>query len=109
MAIAVMRLGRVDIRSRPQQTGVELKLGLIGCRRRDNRLPFAMRGRTVAIDDDNLPKKKVVHEIGQELALLSIEELAERIGALREEIARLEGVIAAKKASRTTADQFFKR
>jgi len=40
-----------------------------------------------AIDPDDLPKKKVTHEVGQDLALLSVGELAERIGLLREEIA----------------------
>jgi uncharacterized small protein (DUF1192 family) len=59
--------------------------------------------------DDELPKKKPVHEIGQDLALLSVEELAERIAALQAEIARLEASMAAKRASRTSADQFFKR
>jgi uncharacterized small protein (DUF1192 family) len=59
--------------------------------------------------DDELPKKKPVHEIGQDLALLSVEELAERIAALQAEIARIEASMAAKRASRTSADQFFKR
>jgi uncharacterized small protein (DUF1192 family) len=63
----------------------------------------------MAIDDEALPKKKPVHEIGQDLALLSVEELAERILALHAEIARLEGSMAAKKASRAAADEFFKR
>jgi len=63
----------------------------------------------MALDDDLPPKKKAVHEIGQDLALLSVEELAERIGALKDEIARLEAVLASKKASRTAADRFFKR
>jgi uncharacterized small protein (DUF1192 family) len=61
------------------------------------------------IIDDELPKKKPVHEIGQDLSLLSVEELAERIAALKAEIARLEASMAAKQASRTSADQFFKR
>ncbi len=59
--------------------------------------------------DDELPKKKPVHEIGQDLSLLSVEELAERIAALKAEIARLEASMATKRASRTSADQFFKR
>ena len=62
-----------------------------------------------AVDDEDRPKKKVVHEIGQDLALLSLEELAERIQVLKEEIARLEGAMASKKATRTAADHFFKR
>ena len=61
------------------------------------------------IDEEERPKKKLVHEIGQDLALLSVEELRDRIGLLREEIARLEAAVASKQASRTTADQFFKK
>jgi uncharacterized small protein (DUF1192 family) len=60
-------------------------------------------------DDDDRPKKKIVHEIGQDLALLSVKELQERIALLKEEIARLEASIAGKQASRTVADQFFKK
>jgi uncharacterized small protein (DUF1192 family) len=60
-------------------------------------------------DDDDRPKKKIAHDIGQDLALLSVEELTERIALLREEIARLETARAGKLASRTAADQFFKR
>jgi uncharacterized small protein (DUF1192 family) len=63
----------------------------------------------MAIEDDDRPKKKPVHEIGQDLALLSVEELAERIDVLKAEIGRLEAALTAKKASRTAADQFFKR
>jgi uncharacterized small protein (DUF1192 family) len=62
-----------------------------------------------AIDDDDRPKKKITHEIGQELALLSVEELAERIALLKDEIARLEQAMAKKRASRMSADQFFKK
>ena len=62
-----------------------------------------------AIDDDDRPKKKIAHEIGQELALLSVKELTERIALLREEIARLEADITRKQATRSAADQFFKR
>ena len=32
-----------------------------------------------AIDDDDKPKKKITHEIGQDLSLLSVEELAARV------------------------------
>jgi uncharacterized small protein (DUF1192 family) len=62
-----------------------------------------------AMDEDDRPKKKIVHEIGQDLALLSVKELQERIGILREEITRLEADIARKQASRGAADQFFKK
>jgi uncharacterized small protein (DUF1192 family) len=61
------------------------------------------------IDEEERPKKKLTHEIGQDLALLSVEELRDRIALLRQEIARLEAALASKQASRTTADQFFKK
>jgi uncharacterized small protein (DUF1192 family) len=60
--------------------------------------------------DEDLPqKKKIVHEIGQDLSLLSIGELTERIAQLNEEIARLEAAKSSKSATRTAADAFFKR
>jgi uncharacterized small protein (DUF1192 family) len=62
-----------------------------------------------AIDDDDKPKKKVVHEIGQDLSLLSVEELAARVQLMHDEISRLEADMASKRASRSAADQFFKR
>ena len=60
-------------------------------------------------EDDDRPKKKVTHEIGQDLALLSVEELQERIELLRQEIGRIEAAITGKLASRNVADQFFKK
>ena len=45
-----------------------------------------------AIDDDDKPKKKLVHEIGQDLTLLSVGELTDRVALLKQEIARLEAV-----------------
>ncbi|MGO4712469.1 DUF1192 domain-containing protein [Bradyrhizobium sp. 2TAF24] len=62
----------------------------------------------MALDDDDRPKKKISHEIGQDLSLLSVEELNDRIALLREEIARLETALGKKKASRDAANQFFK-
>jgi uncharacterized small protein (DUF1192 family) len=50
-----------------------------------------------------------VHEIGQDLALLSIKELEERIALLSEEIGRLKAAIDSKQGSRQVADQFFKK
>jgi uncharacterized small protein (DUF1192 family) len=67
-------------------------------------------GKTMpAIDEDDRPKKKIVHEIGQELALLSVRELEERIALMNEEIARLTAEIARKQVSRGVADQIFKK
>jgi uncharacterized small protein (DUF1192 family) len=62
-----------------------------------------------AIDDEDRPKKKIAHEIGQDLTLLSVGELGERIGLLKEEIARLEANISSKRASLSAADTFFKK
>jgi uncharacterized small protein (DUF1192 family) len=62
-----------------------------------------------AIDPDDLPKKKVTHEMGQDLALLSVGELTERITLLKGEISRLEAEMARKKATKSAADQFFKK
>jgi uncharacterized small protein (DUF1192 family) len=61
-----------------------------------------------ASDEDDRPKKKIAHEIGQDLALLSVSELGERVALLKEEIVRLEAAMAKKQASRSVADQFFK-
>jgi uncharacterized small protein (DUF1192 family) len=62
-----------------------------------------------AMDEDDRPKKKIVHEIGQELALLSVKELEERIALLNDEIGRLQAAIDSKQASRNVADTFFKK
>jgi uncharacterized small protein (DUF1192 family) len=62
-----------------------------------------------AFDDDDRPKKKITHEVGQDLTLLSVAELNERIALLQGEIARLEADIAKKQSSRSAADQFFKK
>ena len=61
------------------------------------------------IDEDDRPRKKIVHEIGQDLTLLSVQELDERVALLNEEIARLEADKVKKQAQRSAADQFFKR
>ena len=62
----------------------------------------------MAIEDDDKPRKKVTHEIGQDLSLLSVEELAERIALLTSEIERLQTAMVKKRASREAADRFFK-
>jgi uncharacterized small protein (DUF1192 family) len=61
------------------------------------------------IDPDDLPKKKAVHDMGQDLSLLSVGELGERVNVLKDEIVRLEAEIARKRASQTAADAFFKK
>ena len=63
----------------------------------------------MAADEEDRPRKKVTHDIGQDLALLSVGELNERITLLKEEIARLEANMATKQASKSAADLFFKK
>ena len=60
------------------------------------------------IEDEDRPRKKVSHEIGQDLSLLSVEELSERIALLRSEIERLEAASAKKRASKDAANSLFK-
>ena len=62
----------------------------------------------MAADDEDRPRKKITHDIGQDLSLLSVGELAERIALLQGEIERLKAASAAKQASRNVADKFFK-
>ena len=58
--------------------------------------------------DDDRPRKKISHEIGQDLSLLSVEELTERIALLKAEIERLEAASTKKRASKDAANSFFK-
>ena len=62
-----------------------------------------------AFDDDDKPKKKIAHEIGQDLTLLSVDELGLRVALMQDEIKRLEADMAKKHAKRAAADQFFKK
>jgi uncharacterized small protein (DUF1192 family) len=60
-------------------------------------------------EDDDRPKRKIAHEIGQDITLLSVVELEERIALMESEIERLETSIKGKRASRNVADTFFKK
>ena len=62
----------------------------------------------MASEDDDKPKKKISHEIGQDLSLLSVEELTARIAQLGAEIERLQQAMAIKRATRDAADLLFK-
>ncbi len=62
----------------------------------------------MASEDDDRPRKKITHEIGQDLSLLSVEELGERIALLTSEIERLQQAAAKKRASKDAANAFFK-
>jgi len=60
------------------------------------------------VEDDDRPRKKVSHEIGQDLSLLSVEELNERIVLLSSEVERIKEAVAKKRASRDAANNVFK-
>ena len=62
----------------------------------------------MAAEDDDKPRKKVTHEIGQDLSLLSVAELNERVALLAGEIERLKQAVAKKSASKDAANSFFK-
>ena len=62
----------------------------------------------MASEDDDKPRKKVSHEIGQDLSLLSVDELGERIALLEAEIERLTQAMTKKHASKDAANSFFK-
>ena len=61
---------------------------------------YELRNRDTGMkeDDDDRPKKKITHEIGQDLYLLSVKE-----------IERLKASIASKQSSRGVADSLFKK
>ncbi len=60
-------------------------------------------------DEDDRPKKKAVHAIGEDLSTLSLAELAERIVLLQAEIARIEAAVQDKSASRNAAQSVFRQ
>jgi uncharacterized small protein (DUF1192 family) len=62
----------------------------------------------MATEDDDRPRKKISHDIGQDLSLLSVEELNERISLLTAEIERLREAATRKRASKEAANSFFK-
>ncbi|CAH1671086.1 conserved hypothetical protein [Hyphomicrobiales bacterium] len=59
--------------------------------------------------EDDRPKPKSLHEIGQDLSMLSLAEIDERIAMLKAEIERLAEARARKDASRSAADAFFRK
>ncbi len=60
--------------------------------------------------EELLPRKKQPDIVlGEDIAALSAHELEKRIALLESEIARCREAIAARGATRSAADQFFKR
>jgi len=62
----------------------------------------------MAIEDDDKPRRKISHDIGQDLSLLSVEELNARIALMTAEIERLQSAVAKKRASKEAANSLFK-
>lgn len=63
----------------------------------------------MTIFDDEARKPVRIHEVGQDLSLLSVGELRERIEQLRDEIARLERDIEGKSQTKAAAEALFRR
>ncbi len=63
----------------------------------------------MALFDDEPKKKVTAHEIGQDLALLSVSELTQRIALLRIEIERLENELSAKGVTKSAAEALFRK
>ncbi len=60
--------------------------------------------------DEIAPRKKPVGiQLGEDISTLSAHELEDRIKRLEEEIARSKAEIAARHATRSAAENFFKR
>ncbi|WP_367717174.1 DUF1192 domain-containing protein [Nitratireductor sp. GISD-1A_MAKvit] len=63
----------------------------------------------MGIFDEDDVKAASEHQIGQDLSLLSVEELTNRVTRLKEEIVRLEQEIQCKGATKTAAEALFRR
>jgi uncharacterized small protein (DUF1192 family) len=63
----------------------------------------------MGILDEEAPRKARPHEIGQDLSLLSVGDLEERIALLRGEIARLEAALQARGSTKSAAEALFRR
>jgi uncharacterized small protein (DUF1192 family) len=64
---------------------------------------------SMTLFDDDAPQKKRVHEIGQDLSLLSVTDLDERVAILQDEITRVKQARETKQASKSAADAFFRK
>jgi uncharacterized small protein (DUF1192 family) len=60
------------------------------------------------IDQDELPKPKHEHVLGENLEAISVDELKNRVTALEREITRIRSEIDKKQASKDAASAFFK-
>ena len=60
------------------------------------------------MDLEDQPKPKPVITVGENLDLMSVAELEQRVEDLESEIVRVKAVIASKRASKNAADAFFR-
>ena len=60
------------------------------------------------MDPEDLPHKTPSMVIGENLELLSVTELEQRVQALESEILRVKAMVASKRASKSAADGFFR-
>jgi uncharacterized small protein (DUF1192 family) len=58
--------------------------------------------------DDERPLKKISHEIGCDLSMLSADELKARIELMKSEVERLEAEIIQKVSGRAAAENLFR-
>ncbi len=63
------------------------------------------------MDQDDLQPRKKLPDIvlGEDISALSAHELKQRIGRLEEDIARCRQAIAARHATKSAAENFFKK
>ncbi len=59
--------------------------------------------------EDDRPKPKLAHVIGEMLDAISLEELEQRIAILDQEIGRIRAEIVRKTSSKSAADAFFRQ
>lgn len=57
---------------------------------------------------EDLPRKPQPAALGENLDLLSVSELEQRVTDLEQEIARVKAAISGKRASKDAADAFFR-
>lgn len=63
----------------------------------------------MAIFDDEPRKPASAHVVGQDISLMSVDELSERIAMLKAEIERLEGERAKRGQTKSAAEALFRR
>ncbi|PSJ59296.1 DUF1192 domain-containing protein [Pseudaminobacter soli (ex Li et al. 2025)] len=63
----------------------------------------------MALFDDEPKKKPTAYVVGQDLSLMSVAELRQRIDELKAEIGRLETELKSKDATKSAAEALFRR